>query len=170
MRHGLLLFVALLFAGPAFADPPTDASLEELFKVTDAQNMFAAVNKQMDNLIQNNVRQASNGQDLTPEKKAIIDRMAQRMSEVVKETVSWENLKPLLVTTYKESFSQDDIKAMLKFYKTPAGQNMLKKMPLVMQNMMSQMQPLMRPMQEKMQQIAAQAQEELKQLKSDKSG
>ena len=163
MRHGLLLCLLMLVAGPALAGPPSDSSLEELFKVTDASKMFAQVNKQMDGLIQNSVHQASAGQSLTPEKQAIIDKMAQRMSELVKQTVSWDNLKPILVSTYKESFSQDDVNAMLKFYKSPAGQNMLKKMPLVMQNLMTQMQTFMKPMQEKMAQIAQEAQEELKQ-------
>lgn len=159
----------MLAAGPTFAAAPTDASLEELFQLTDASKMFAQVTKQMDNVIQSNVHQATAGQSLTPEKQAIIDKMAQRMGEVVKQTVSWENLKPLLVNTYKESFTQDDVNAMLKFYKSPAGQNMLKKMPLVMQNMMAQMQTVMKPMQEKMAQIAQDAQEEMKQQDKPKN-
>ncbi len=169
MRPGLCLFFALLVAVPACADPPSDASLEELFQVTNSSNLFAAVRKQMDAVIQNSVRQANDGQTVTPERQAIIDRMVARMSEVAKQTVAWETLKPIMTRVYQESFSQEDVDAMLKFYKSTAGQNMLQKMPLVMQNMMTEFQTVMRPMQEQMRQIAQEAQDELKQLKPAKA-
>jgi hypothetical protein len=169
MRHGIWLSLALLVAAPAFANPPSDASLEELFRVTNAGNMFAAIGKQMDTMIQSSVRQAGDGQPMTPERQEIIDRMVQRMSDVAKQTVSWESLKPTLARAYQETFSQEDVDAMLKFYKSPAGQNMLQKTPLMMQNVMTEMQTIIRPMQDKMREIAQQARDELKQLKSSKA-
>jgi hypothetical protein len=168
MRPGLWLSLAVLVAGPAFASPPSDASLEELFQVTNSSSLFAVVGKQMDAMIQNSVRQVKDGQAMTPERQEIVDRMVQRMSDLAKQTMSWETLKPIMTRVYQESFTQEDVDAMLKFYKSTAGQNMLQKMPLVMQNMMTEIQTVTRPMQDKMREIAQQAQDELKQAKQSK--
>jgi hypothetical protein len=51
---------------------------------------------------------------------------------------------------------------MLAFYKTPAGQAMINKMPLVMQNVMSEMKDLVGPMQQKLQQIQRETLQEMK--------
>jgi hypothetical protein len=66
--------------------------------------------------------------------------------------------------TYRDSFTQDEIDGVIKFYKSAAGQAYVKKLPLVMQNVMREMQGIMKPLQEKMLAIQKEATQEFKDL------
>jgi hypothetical protein len=52
---------------------------------------------------------------------------------------------------------------MTAFYKTPAGQAVVRKMPLVMQRVLGEMQVMLKPMQEKIREIQQQTVRELQQ-------
>jgi len=61
--------------------------------------------------------------------------------------MSWEKMEPEYIKLFSEVYTEDELKAIVEFYKTPAGQSMLKKQPLLMQKSMvisqKQMQALM---------------------------
>jgi hypothetical protein len=46
-------------------------------------------------------------------------------------------MRPIYVTIYKESLERSDVDAMIAFYKTPAGQAVLAKLPAILQRSMS---------------------------------
>jgi len=74
-----------------------------------------------------------------------------------------ESIRQLLAIT-GESFTQDELDGITAFYKTTAGQALIKKTPVVMQNVMAEVQGLMRPSLEKIQQIQKETQHELNDL------
>ena len=57
---------------------------------------------------------------------------------------------------------------MIAFYKTPAGQALINKNPLLMQNTMDEMRALMRPMMQRINQIKNEGEQELKALPAHK--
>ena len=57
---------------------------------------------------------------------------------------------------------------MIAFYKTPAGQALVNKSPLMAQNMMSEMQAAMRPLMQRIGQIKREADQEIKALPAKK--
>jgi hypothetical protein len=57
---------------------------------------------------------------------------------------------------------------LIAFYKTPAGQALINKSPLLMQNLMGEMQAAMRPVIQRIGQIKNQADQELKGLSEKK--
>ena len=59
---------------------------------------------------------------------------------------------------------------MLAFYKTPAGQAVLGKMPAVMQNTMDEMQQLMGPVMQKIQKMQEEVVAEMKGEEKKKGG
>jgi hypothetical protein len=79
--------------------------------------------------------------------------------------LNWDQLQPIYMRTYRDSFTQDEIDGVIKFYKSAAGQAYVKKLPLVMQNVMREMQGLMKPLQEKMLAIQKESMQELKDLR-----
>jgi hypothetical protein len=117
---------------------------------------------QVGGYIKNSMQQATQGKPVTPQRQAILDHMAQQMSDLVAETLNWDSLKPMYMRVYHESFTQSEIDGIIKFYKTPAGKAMINKLPLVMQNVMSEMQEMIKPMQSKMMQIQREAIEQIK--------
>jgi hypothetical protein len=156
----------LLSAGAAAANnaPASDASIREMLELTNAQQVIAGMKGQMNALMTTTVQNATRGQTLTPERQAIIDRMTAKMSAAASEMLNWDQLQPIYMRTYRDSFTQDEIDGVIKFYKSAAGQAYVKKLPLVMQNVMREMQGIMKPLQEKMLAIQKEATQEFKDL------
>jgi uncharacterized protein len=161
-----MLFACLLFAGSAIANdaPASDASIRELLKITDAHKMVDAMKIQIDTMVKASMQQATQGKAITPERQAVLDRMQTKMAAVVDEMLNWDTLEGVYLRTYRASFTQDELDGITAFYKTPAGQAMIKKLPLVMQNVMGEMQSMMKPMQLKIQAIQRESLQELKDL------
>ncbi len=164
-RHSVLLACVLL-AGPAIANdlPASDESIQELLVITDAHKLIDTMKVQVQAMIRTSSKQAMQGKTITPEKEAALDRMQAKMEAALDEMLNWDALQAMYLRTYRASFTQDELDGMMAFYKTSAGQAMIKKMPLVMQNVMGEMQGMMKPMQVKMREIQRETMEELQAL------
>lgn len=46
--------------------------------------------------------------------------------------MSWESLKDEFIAVFMEEFSEEEIRDMIVFYKTPTGQKTIKKIPVLM--------------------------------------
>ncbi|MGO9934525.1 MAG: DUF2059 domain-containing protein [Steroidobacteraceae bacterium] len=158
----------LLAAAPALANdgPPTEESIQQLLTLSDARELLGQMKVQMETMMSAAMRDAQQGQTLTPERQAILDRMRSKMSAVVSQSLNWDALQPIYVRTYQASLTQDELDGIINFYQSPAGQAYIKKMPLIMQNVMAEMQVLMKPMQQKLVEIRQEATQELKDLKA----
>ena len=58
------------------------------------------------------------GKQPTAKQQAAITRMKQRMVGVVQEELAWDKLEPIYVRLYQESFSEEEVKDIVAFYKT----------------------------------------------------
>ena len=165
-RLAMALVWILMSAGAAAANnaPASDASIREMLELTNAQQIVAGMKGQMTAMMNTVMQNATRGQTVTPERQAILDRMTAKMSAVASDMLNWDQLLPIYLRTYRESFSQDEINGAIKFYKSPAGQAYVKKLPLVMQNVMREMQGFLQPVQEKMMAIQRESLQELKNL------
>jgi uncharacterized protein len=165
-RLATALIWILVSAGAAAANnaPASDASIRQMLELTNAQQIIEGVKAQMGAMMNTAMQNATRGQTLTPERQAVIDRMSAKMSAVASDMLTWDALLPIYLRTYRDSFTQDEIDGVIKFYKSPAGQAYVKKLPLVMQNVMREMQGVMKPAQEKMMAIQRETMHELKDL------
>jgi uncharacterized protein len=165
-RLATVLVCILISAGAAAANnaPASDASIREMLELTNAQQMIAGMKGQMSAMMNTAMQNAAKGQSTTPERQAILDRMSAKMSAVISDMLNWDQLLPIYLRTYRDSFSQDEIDGVIKFYKSAAGQAYVKKLPLVMQNVMREMQGFLQPVQEKMIAIQRESMQELKNL------
>ena len=167
MTRTLGLSLALLFIAntPCLAapnDPASNASIEEYLKVSNAQQLVENMKQQVGGFIKTAMQQATQGKALTPERQAIVDHMAQQMSDLMAQSMNWDTLKPMYMRVYHESFTQSEMDGIIHFYKTPAGKALINKMPVVMQNVMTEMQGMIKPMQQKMIQIQRDAVDKIK--------
>jgi hypothetical protein len=160
---GLLLVTAPAFANDA---PPTEESIQLLLQLTNARQLLDQVKGQMDALMSNAMQSAQQGQTITPERQAVLDRMRAKMAAAVNEALNWDTLLPMYVHTYQASLTQYELDGIINFYQSPAGQAYTKKMPVIMQNVMVEMQGMMKPLQQKLADIQKQTIQELKDLKA----
>jgi hypothetical protein len=151
----LLLAFALLAATPAFAadKPASEATIRELLEVSDAKSLVERSYDQIDGMLEQSLQQTLGGKPMNPEQEKLAAEMRAKVIGLVREQLSWEKLEPTYVKLYAETFSESDLQGMVKFYKTPAGQSLLKKLPLLMENVMRMMMtelqallPKMKPM------------------------
>jgi hypothetical protein len=165
-RLATALIWILVSAGAAAANnaPASDASIRQMLELTNARQIIEGVKGQMGAMMNTAMQNATRGQTLTPERQAVIDRMSAKMSAVASDMLTWDALLPIYLRTYRDSFTQDEIDGVIKFYKSAAGQAYVKKLPLVMQNVMREMQGVMKPAQEKMMAIQRETMQELKDL------
>ncbi|MEI2795577.1 DUF2059 domain-containing protein [Pseudoxanthomonas sp. F11] len=154
----LRLLLAVIAPVPVYAAPASEASVHELLEVTRARQMLEQVYGQMESMYAGSMQQAL-GDDVTPEAQARMQRFSARMTALMKQEMGWDVMAPMYVDIYSKSFSEDEIQGMLAFYRTPAGQAVIEKMPLVMQNTMQAVQERMGAMMPAMQKMIAEEME-----------
>jgi hypothetical protein len=83
----------LMSAGAVAANnaPASDASIRQMLELTNAQQMIAGMKQQMTAMMNTAMQNATRGQTVTPERQAILDRMAARMSALVSEMLNWDD-------------------------------------------------------------------------------
>jgi uncharacterized protein len=173
MKAGYLAFplaLSLWASGAAFANdaPPSDESLRELFTVTHTEETMNAMKPQLDAMIAAPMKEVSQGKEITPERQAVMDRMREKLVAAYNESFSFEPLHLLLMRVYQATYTQDEVDGLIAFYKTPAGQALVNKGPLMAQNLMSEMQAAMKPLVQRMGQIKRQADQEINALPAKK--
>ncbi len=142
----------------------SDAAILEMLQVMDAEHLVAGLKEQVNAMVSASMQQALRGKKLTPDVQAVIGRMQTKMLATADQMLSWDVLKPIYLRTYRESFTQDEIDSIIAFYKTPGGQALIKKMPMVMKNALDEILAMIAPMQQKFQQIQREALDELNAL------
>ncbi|OMG53230.1 hypothetical protein BJN45_13520 [Azonexus hydrophilus] len=159
-----LLIAALIFSGTAaaIAEPASEASIRELLTVTQARELSDGMNTQLDESMSAGIRMALGDRKPTPKQQRAIDNMKDKMLVVMRGELAWERMEPLYIRVYRESLSEEEVAGMLEFYRTPAGQALIRKMPLMMQKIMPEIQGLMSSAMPKMQQAQREFMAEMK--------
>jgi hypothetical protein len=133
---------------------PTDESLRELLEITHAKRLLEAVPGQIDSMMTTTVKSLLQGRTLSAQEQKSVDAMRAKVATLTAEQLSWEVMEPQYLRIYRDSFSQSEIDGMLAFYKSPAGQAVVEKLPLLQQNIMSNMQQRMAVLLPQIQQMA----------------
>ena len=115
--------------------------------------MVDAMFAQMHAFMKQTMQQAAQGQQLSPKIQKDIEKRHNETMTSVKELLDWNKLEPMYVRVYQKSFTQQEVDGMIAFYKTPTGQAVLNKMPVVLQNTMAEVQQMMQPMIQRMQRM-----------------
>jgi len=166
----ILLALALACSTAFAADTkPTEASIKELLALTDAAKLVDSIWAQVDGMTQNMLAQSTRGQQLPPEAQAVIEKLRTDSMALAREEFSWAKMEVIYNKIYQDSFTQEELDGMIAFYKTPAGQAVIKKMPVVMQASMQELQKSMGPFMQKLQQLQLQAMTELKAIEQAKA-
>jgi hypothetical protein len=152
------------------SNPPSEASIKQLLEVAQARKLVDSVMAQMDNLMQASIAQATRGQTIPPKVQKDIDQQHAEMVGMMKELLDWTKLEPMYVRIYQKTFNQQEVDGMIAFYKTPAGQAVITKMPAAMQNTMDEMQQLMGPVMQKMQRTQQDVAAQMKAESKNKGG
>lgn len=145
--------VFLVAAQCAAAAPASDASVRQLLEISQARKLVDAMLGQVDAMMTRGIQDALKGNAPTPKQEQAIAKMKNEMVALLKEQLTWEKLEPMYLRLYRETFTEDEVQGMLVFYRTPAGQAVIHKMPVLMQRTMTDMQQVMSGLMPRMQKI-----------------
>jgi len=133
--------------------PPSEASVKQLLELAQAHKLIDTMTSQVDTLMKSAMQQVTNGRPVPIEAQKIFDKCHNDVMTIMREEFSWEKLEPMYVRIYQKSFSQQEVDGMIAFYKTPAGQAVINKLPTVMQNSLIEVQQMMGPMMQRIQKM-----------------
>ena len=108
-----------------------------------------------------------NGVKLTADQQAEQKKMMDEVMNIVEEEMSWNKLKPIVVEAYATTFSEQELKDLTTFFKSPVGQNFLDKTPMLQQQMMSSIQQMAMNMNKKVGELVQKRAAELQKKQVD---
>ena len=152
-----LALAALLAALPAAARTPSDESLNRLI---DLQNLPAQLRAAMpaatDFANQEIARRINDNTRLNPEQRAALQRAAEQYvagmnREVFQSEEMLNQMREIGRDAMRQTYTQEEVDAMIAFYRTPAGQSVLNKQGDLTKTMMP---PMMRLISQRYEQVS----------------
>ena len=152
-----LALAALLITLPAAAQTPSDESLNRLI---DLQNLPAQLRAAMpaatDFANQEIARRINDNTRLNPEQRAALQRAAEQYvagmnREVFQSEELLNQMREISRDAMRQTYTQEEVDAMIAFYHTPAGQSVLNKQGDLTKTMMP---PMMRLISQRYEQVS----------------
>lgn len=154
LRLFLLLVVGTLAAPAWSADAqPSAASIHQLLDVMQSQKLVDSVTGQLKGMMLKSAEQANGGAPLDPGAQQIVNRGIGKLADLMQQQMAWSQMEPMMTEIYQKSFSQKEIDDLVAFYRSPSGQVVIQKMPMVMQQSLALSQAKMQAMLPQMRQI-----------------
>jgi hypothetical protein len=125
--------------------------------------------KQMDDGIrsamQQGLAQAMKGKEPSAAQKTKITEFQNKLSQMMKDELSYAKMKDVYLQVYRETFTQEEISSIIAFYSSPAGKAMVEKVPVAMQKAGALMQGRIGPITQKLQGMMEQFQKDVAKAK-----
>lgn len=153
MKKPTLAFLtaAVLLASIATqAAVPTTESIDQLLVATQSEKTQESMFANMTQLMRQTLATALKDKPLTIRQQRVMEAAPERFARVMREEMSWDQLRPVYLQIYQESFTQEEVDGLIAFYSSPTGRAFVEKMPLVVQKTMTVMQSRMAPLMQKM--------------------
>ncbi len=158
----LLIAAALFFAAlnpVAYADEASQKAVaEELLQIMKVNQMTKPLFSHARTVMEQEFARMGAKEDMKP----ILKRYVDKVLAVMEHDLGWQALKNDMITIYARSFTEDELKSMLAFYKSPVGQSVIDKLPAAMKMSMEYVQKRMPAMQEKFRKVAEEFAAEIK--------
>lgn len=138
MLRGLFLSIVLLLPlsvtgnDDAKNDPKMDLAIE-LLALMDMDQIIEATRGQIESMIAAQIDQVAECDAMRP---AIKD-FSRDMGALVTTQLSADAFMPQIAQIYVDVFTENELEAVLAFYRSPVGEKMLTKMPELMQRSMA---------------------------------
>jgi uncharacterized protein len=151
----LLALGTLLALQPAFADSPkpSELSVRQLLEAMHTGDSLNEAFAHMDDMLRASMKDVT-GRPLNAEQQKIRDEMHAKVVALMKQQLDWSTtLEPIMVESYRDTFTQQEVDALLGFYGTPIGKSVADKLPAASQQMVRLMQQRIREIMPQIQEI-----------------
>ncbi|MFZ1035932.1 MAG: TonB family protein [Smithella sp.] len=151
----------------AYADEASKKVItEELLQAMKVDRMTKAISDQIWAMMKQQFSRSGASDDMMP----IFKKYSDKISDVLEKYLSWQVIKDDCVSIYMQTYTETELKGMLTFYKSPVGQSVTDKMPMVIQRSMSIIQKHKPEMHEEIEKISEEMVQEIKTEMEKKKG
>lgn len=128
MKKMLWMAVALAAAGlVARAEESSHwKRAEQLLSMMDVQKN---IEQSFDMVKKMQVEQLAKLPSASPEEAAKAQAFFNQLMEMISQEMTWEKVKDDYIRIYAETFTEEELDEIIKFYQTPVGQKLIAKMP-----------------------------------------
>jgi uncharacterized protein len=117
-------------------DPKKAPLIEEIFHITKPESTVQGALEQYKAAFHQAATQGFNQEVRKfgdPAKyQSEFNNFEQQIFALLTQRLSWQKMKPQFAQAYADTFTADDLSGMLAFYRSPAGQDYINKMPGLM--------------------------------------
>ena len=92
-----------------------------------------------------------------------------KMMDMMAKEMSWKNLKDDYISAYSEAFSEEDLKGLADFYKSPLGQKLVDKTPELTTKLMEISQKKVQQLMPQIKEMSNQMMDEMKKNEASKA-
>ena len=105
---------------------------EEIMKLTNMQKMMDQTKVQIQQM---QIRVMQQLEVSEKDKKGAAE-FQNKINEMIFNELTWDNIKSEYIKLFVDVYTIDELKGLVQFYKSPAGQSLIKKQPIIMQKSM----------------------------------
>lgn len=142
-----VVLVAIVRAG----DIPKRALAEQLLEAMEIQKTIEKSFDMVNQMMTAQMKQMGVFSDDAISDKA--QDVIQKTMDLVMKEMSWDKLKGDYISIYAETFTEEELKGAIKFYKSPIGKKFIEKQPELMRKSMQISQKQMATLMPKIQQL-----------------
>ena len=189
IRGVFTVFAAMLLAGSyanaqaplaKTVDPAKAALIEELIVALKVeqnqqqmiQTMQTSFLNQISQMMDSQLKALDNGNQEDAEKRrnlqADLQEFQRRLFVLMTAHMSWQTMKPVYISVYDDTFTTDELRPLVAFFKSAAGQAFVDKTPTMMTNTMKRMQQVVADMMPDIQKLNTEFMQQMKEKYPDK--
>ena len=145
MKTKLLVLVALLLLLPGLSYAGNKERLaREMLQLTDMEKMTIQLKTQVMQMQNQTMSTMLDRQNVDASQRQAALGFQNEMMQMVFDELSWDKMEGDYITILTDVYSEEELKAITRFYRSPAGQSMLKKQPRIMERSLALSQTYMR--------------------------
>ncbi|MBC7356564.1 MAG: hypothetical protein JG774_1044 [Desulfomicrobiaceae bacterium] len=129
-RLCVILVALVLAASPVFAASEKHQKLaEELISLTEGDKILDSMKSQMAMIF----AQFKAHLEVPEAEKAKLEAYDKKFQAIIDDDLDWKKIRSKYIDLYTSTFSEEETKAIVDFYKSPAGKKLTASMPNLMQ-------------------------------------
>ncbi|MBF8731429.1 MULTISPECIES: DUF2059 domain-containing protein [Pseudomonas] len=118
-----------------------NAAAEKFLTLVNADKLGTPVYMQVQQMFAQRFAQTK-----APEsKKNVLDSYQAKANAALDNAIGWKKIKPKMVDMYTQTFTEQELKDLVKFYESPLGKKVLREMPRVTQQSAQMTQQSLEP-------------------------
>ena len=111
------------------ATPSHNAAAEKFLTLANADKLGTPVYMQVQQMFAQRFAQTK----APASKQPVLESYQAKANAALDNAIGWNKLKPKMVDLYTQTFTEQELKDLVKFYESPLGKKVLREMPKVTQ-------------------------------------